>query len=88
MHNKEDEYEAAAAATTDMDHNAIDTTSLKNVLVRLPIFLLSKFVHMMVIEEAMHILPLSAKYHAEAAGIFLFSIFCPRFRFLSGSQFW
>ena len=56
-----------------MDHNAIDTTSLKNVLIRLPIFLSSKSVHVMAPEEAIKILLLSAKYHAEAAGyIFIF----------------
>ena len=66
----------------DMDQNSIDTTKINNVLDHLPLFLLAKSVLVTVVEESWHILLLSAKYHAAAAGIFLFSIFFPIFLFL------
>ena len=78
-HNEDSDREAIAAAATILDHNVIDTTSLNDVLGRLPLFLSTKSVLVVMVEEAGHILLLSAKYHAKAAGDFLFSIFFPRF---------
>ena len=67
------------AASTDTDHNVIDTTSLNNVLDRLTLFLLSESVIVMTAEESGHGILLRDKYHTEAAGRFLFSSFCPIF---------
>ena len=44
MDNEYIYYQDAAAADTNMDHNAIDTTSLYNILGRLTLFLSTKSV--------------------------------------------
>ena len=69
-HDEYDEHKAAASADTDLDHNVIDANSLNNVLIRLSLFLSDKSELVMMSEEAGHIIPLSTKYHAEAAGNF------------------
>ena len=64
----EDAVAVKAAAAATLAHNAIDKSSLNDVLSRLPIFLSAKSKLVTIAEDKGHILILSAKYHAEAAG--------------------
>ena len=66
----DDDIDASAATTAVVvqAHNKINKSSLNDVLGRLPLFLSAKSVLVEMAEEAGHILLLSSKYHAEAAG--------------------
>ena len=64
----EDAVAVKAASAATLAHNAIDKSILNDVLGRLPIFLSAKSKLVTITEDKGHILILSAKYHAEAAG--------------------
>ena len=60
VHYEEYKFKAAENSDNYMDHNVIDTTSLKDVLGCIPLFLSAKSVLAMMSEESGHILILSA----------------------------